>query len=107
MLFFTANLLPVESHVCILRKRSDPSNDGVLRWSLPYNERCLCQGVVAPKHTPSHSCATVNTQHCSNDSKRELWFVDDSEVGPLTRRHNWNKGVLDDLLQRSNYCGKF
>ena len=106
--FSSARLLaPAESHVCIFRKRPDPSKGGLFRWSLPYNEICLCQGVVAPKVKPSNKCATTDDQHCTDDSSCKLWFVDDSDVGPLTRRHNWNKGALDDLLQRTDYCGMF
>ena len=99
-------LVAVENHVCVLKKRPDPSNGGVLRWTLPYNERCLCQGVVAPRIEPGHTCANVDDQGSTDDSWN-LWFVDDYKVGPLTRRHNWNKEGLDDLLQRSEYCGMF
>ena len=110
MLTFSTEFLflePVEGHVCMFKKRPDPSNGGILRWSLPYNERCLCQGVVAPEEKPGHSCPTTGDQHCADDddSSCKLWFTDDPR--PLTRRRNWNKKDLDDFLQRSEYCGKF
>ena len=47
--FFFFFLVDVRSHVCLLKKRLDPSRGGTLRWSLPYDELCYCQGVVAPR----------------------------------------------------------
>ncbi|XP_072025495.1 uncharacterized protein [Amphiura filiformis] len=82
----------VESYVCMLQKRPDPSRDGALRWSLPYAQICLCQGVVAPK--VMSTCPKVNTG--------DLRFVDDPL--PLTMRHNWRKDILDALLDRTTYC---
>ena len=93
--------------MCLLKKRSDPSLAGALRWSLPYNERCLCQGVVSPKDTPAHTCTAIDEEYCTDDSSCKLWFVEETEVGQLTARHNWNKGSLDQLLRRSGLCGMF
>ncbi|XP_072017381.1 uncharacterized protein [Amphiura filiformis] len=70
---------------------------GALRWSLPYKERCYCQGVVAPRNSPQ-TCTTYKDR--SGD--KTLWFVDDPT--PLTNRMNWNKQALDILLEREEYC---
>ncbi len=81
----------------MLKERPDPSRGGALRWSLPLEELCLCQAVVAP----------VMAKTCGGgqpDEYDRLWFVDDPQ--PLTARHNWQKDVLDQLMGRPAYCGK-
>ena len=96
-------LEPIEGHKCILKKRPDPSVDGTLRWSLLLNEKCFCQEVVVQQ-----TCEATHGHHCAaNDLSCMLWFVNDTEVGNLTRRHNWNKESLDRLLERTGYCGMF
>ena len=99
-LFTLAHLyVTVRSHVCVLRERPDPSRGGVLRWSLPLEELCLCKAVVAP----------VMAKTCGDGQPDEydinqLWFADDPQ--PLSARHNWQKDVLDQLMDRTAYCGK-
>ncbi|XP_072049211.1 uncharacterized protein [Amphiura filiformis] len=85
----TAHLARVQSHLCILQERPDPSRGGALRWSLLYKEVCSCQRVVAPKHA----------KPCPG---RDLWFVDDPSL--LIMRHNWEKDILDELMNRTKYC---
>ncbi|XP_072017380.1 uncharacterized protein [Amphiura filiformis] len=87
----------VSCQLCVLEERPDPSQGGALRWSLPYKERCYCQGVVAPRKS-TQTCTTYKDR--SGDKK--LWFVDDPT--PLTNRMNWNKEALDILLEREEYC---
>ncbi|XP_072016215.1 uncharacterized protein [Amphiura filiformis] len=98
MLFIivTAHLAVVQSYVCVLKRRPDPSRGGALRWSLPFAEICLCQGVVAP--------LVAKTCRRNDHEFKEggLWFVDDPQ--PLTMRHNWGKDILDHLLDRTTYC---
>ena len=97
ILFTVFNVEVVESHVCHLQEKFD-RNLGRLRWSLPRKERCLCQGVVAPR--------TPGNQHCSVVKEtvdiEDLWFTDDPT--PLTNRNNWKREILDDLLDRSECC---
>ena len=90
-------MIGIQSHICILTERPDITNRGVLRWALPDEERCLCKGVVALHVSPTNLC----TREITEDT---LWFVDDPR--PLTRRQNWNKTVLDQLLDRQGSCGK-
>ena len=94
----------VKSHVCLLKKRADPSRGGTLRWSLPYDEICYCQSVVAPRS--QKTCPQKDDpMDCSADGLScNLWFVDDPT--PLTQRQNWNKETLDRLLERADHCGK-
>ena len=92
-----AYLTLVDSHVCRLHKRYDPSTR-TLRWSLRQNELCLCQGVVAPRTTNSLTCA-IGDDAESIDS---LWFTDD--LTALTDRRNWKPAKLDELLARSHCC---
>ncbi|XP_072017122.1 uncharacterized protein [Amphiura filiformis] len=91
-----AHLGVVLSHLCVLEKRPDPSRGGALRWSLPFAEKCLCQRVVAP--------VFLNAQTCPRRKYEDgdMWFVDDPQ--PLTLRHNWEKDILDGLLDRTTYC---
>ncbi|XP_072022656.1 thrombospondin-1-like [Amphiura filiformis] len=91
----TAHLTVVQSHLCVLEKRPDPLRGGVLRWSLPFAEICLCQGVVAPI---GQTCSRRDNGNEAGD----LWFVDDPR--PLAMRHNWEKDILDHLLDRTTYC---
>ena len=94
----TARVYPVQSQVCILKKRPDTSTGGTLRWSLPYAEICFCQGVVAPE--VMSSCPEKEEEY----EDGELWFIDDPLK--LTMRHNWRKSELDKLLDRIQYCGE-
>ena len=88
----------VDSHVCMLQQRQDPNRGGDLRWSLPYSEICLCQGVVAPMHM------STCPQTANDYNEGDLWFTDDAQ--PLTIRSNWKKEILDRLFQRALYCRK-
>ncbi len=90
----------MQSHVCIFKKRPDPARGGALRWSLPFAEICLCQGVVAP--VISKTCPEKDDYQDSNG----LWFADDHLVYELTMRHNWKKNKMDELLDRIEFCGK-
>ncbi len=94
----TELLCTVHGQVCILMKRPDPARDGDPRWSLPKKELCFCQGVVAP--AMFKSCPTMEETY----SEEDLWFIDDPRE--LTLRHNWKKDILDELLKRTEYCGK-
>ena len=95
VLFTVFNVAAVEAHVCRLQEKLDNSSRR-LRWSLSKKERCLCQGVVAPR--------TPGNRHCSvvEDTVEDLWFTDDPT--PLTNRNNWKREKLDDLLDRSECC---
>ena len=94
----------MKSHVCLLKKRPDPSRGGTLRWSLPFDEICYCQGVVAPIIKSQNTCSQEETQDCTDISLCNVWFVDDPT--PLTNRTNWNKEALDRLLGRDDFCGE-
>ena len=89
----------VQSHVCMFKKRPDPSRGGALRWSLPYAEICFCQGVVAP--VIGKTCPERDEYE-----EGELWFADDHIIYQLTLRHNWKKTEMDELLDRIKYCGE-
>ncbi|XP_072017428.1 uncharacterized protein [Amphiura filiformis] len=81
-----AHLGAVQSHVCVLEKRPDPSRGGALRWSLPFAEICLCQRVLAP--------VFLNAKTCPRRKYKDgdLWFVDDPD--PFSMRYNWIKDIL-------------
>ena len=97
-LLFVACVTDIQSHVCILQKRPDVTNRGILRWSLPDEERCLCHSVVTLHASLTNLCPSQIKNVTS------LWFVDDARL--LIRRQNWNKIKLDKLLDRKNNCGK-
>ena len=97
--FFTVCLTQVQTHVCILKKRPVPSMENALEWSLPNNERCLCQRVVAPSNR-SQFCQENNTNVLKDNI---YFFVNDPRS--LILRQNWNKATLDKLLNRTGYCG--
>ena len=85
-----------QGHVCLLRKRLNFS--GELQWSLPLQELCYCQRVVAPTFINTHNCFTNELD------LTQLWFTHDAVF--LTQRENWSPERLDDLLERKDYCGK-
>ena len=91
-------LVEVSSHVCLLWKRPDPSNGGLLRLSLSYEEMCLCKMVIIAREG-SHLCPRGNTIPAPK------WFYVDSPT-PLTLRENWNIEALDDMFNRTKLCGK-
>ncbi len=62
---FPELLRTIHGHVCILKKRPDPEHEGLLRWSLPKKELCLCQGVVAPVMTKS--CPPIEEEDAVED----------------------------------------
>ena len=84
----------VKSHVCFLKKRPNPSGGGTLQWSIPYDEICYCQGVVATRLvSPSQQTCPRKDDHdaqaCSDILSCNVWYLDDPI--PLTQHHNWNK----------------
>ena len=87
---------------CLLKKRPDPIRGNILGWSLPYDELCMCQAVVAP--FPAKTCSDKDDHTCPDTSSCKLWFVDNPTR--LTKRQNWNKETLDQLLERTDYCSK-
>ena len=98
-------LVVVRCHVCVLEKRRNPSLGGVLQWSIPYDEICYCQRVVVPRFISLETCARRDDYVCFDSKPCNLWFVDNPAL--LTRRRNWNKKALDQLLERTVYCGRF
>ena len=96
-------LCPGNCQVCVLKQRPDPAQGGALRWSLLYNERCFCQGVVAPRQSCAHSCPGGEMINGYGEYVK-LWYVVDPT--PLINRINWDKETLDMLLERAEYCGK-
>ncbi|XP_072016990.1 hyalin-like [Amphiura filiformis] len=93
-LSLTVHLAVVQSYLCMLKERRDPSRGGILRWSLLYKEICYCQGVVAPKR--AKTCPRREEEY------EDLWFVDDPSL--LIMRQNWRKDILDELMNRAAYC---
>ena len=90
----------VDSHVCILQESLDPAS-GVMRWSLPKYEICLCQGVVAPRVSAGRTCH----RNGKTETTQQLWFTDDPSS--LTNRNNWTPKKLDALLNRTHCCKCF
>ena len=91
----------VDLHVCILRKRFDPSS-GMMRWSQPKKDLCFCQWAVAPKIALLSTDQSCPRNEDSN-AMAELWFTD--EPTSLTNHTNWTPKKLDALLNRT-YCCK-
>ena len=72
-------------------------------WSLQFDERCLCQAVVAPEETNlPQTCPSVRGE--VQEGQDELWFTSDKRN--LTSRSNWNLKTLNELLERVEYCGE-
>ena len=97
---FSVTLHITRGHVCILKKRPDPDNGGVLTWSVLYNEVCLCQAGLR-----------INTllTPCTGpeeDGISDVWFIDD-DPEQLAWQTNWNKDAMDRLLGRVEYCGEY
>ena len=90
---------PTESHVCFLKKRWNPET-ALNMWSLPIDERCLCQAVVAI-NLPQ-TCPSVNRDVYEDPA--EFWFTNNKRN--LIRRSNWNHETLNVLLERAEYCGE-
>ena len=67
-------------------------------WALPLKERCLCQAVTVPEVRHTNNCFATKV------ISESLWFT--SDPAPLIRRENWTPEKLDDLLERSEYCGR-
>ena len=88
--------LYTDGHICLLKEKLN--SNGTLQWSLPLKERCYCQRVVIPTFLSTQDCST------NNDNPNHLWYSLD--VVPLTQKDNWTPGILDELLERSGYCGK-
>ena len=85
--------------MCMLIKRLDSSK--TLRWSLPTEKRCYCNG-VAMRISEISNCPDDNYPN-----PKELWFTDEPKI--LTQRSNWTPEKLDVLLDRVDDCapGKF
>ena len=94
--FFRFKVYVDTTHLCVLEKRPDLSTGGTLKWSLPYDELCLCDRIIA---NAGRSCesrqAKGNFTNTTNTS--QFWFLDNP--GPLTRRETWNKTNLDLLFE--------
>ena len=97
IIFFSDFIGIVNSHVCILRRRFDPSS-GMIRWSLSKKEICFCQGIVAPEVSAARNCPRYEDA----DKNEELWFTDDPTF--LTNRKNWTPKKLDAFLNRTHCC---
>ena len=70
------------------------------RWSMPWDERCRCLGVVAPEeNNPPQSCPLVPGDISQSSA---YWFTDDKKK--LTTRCNWKPDILNELLDRAEYC---
>ncbi len=93
----------VQSHVCIFKKRPDPSRYGSLRWSLPLAEICFCQSVI-----PEAQVGLIGKTCPESDeyADGELWFADEHLMYQLTLRHNWKRNKMDEVLDRIKYCGE-
>ncbi|XP_072027773.1 coagulation factor XII-like [Amphiura filiformis] len=99
MLIFAIHLIAcvlvkaINAHVCKLNEIQNLET-GLVLWSLPSQERCLCQGVVAIK----------NKETCAENylMDEELWFTTNPK--PLTRRENWTPEAMDMFLNRSILC---
>ena len=90
----------VESHVCILQEKYDPSSRAKL-WTMPQNQLCLCQGVAVPKTSGSRICP----ERSDTNADEDLWLsYDASLITLLTSRKNWTPAKLDHLLGRLNSC---
>ena len=90
----------VNSHVCMFQERFDPSSRAKL-LTIPRNELCLCQGVVAPQTSGTRSCH----RRGDTDDRDNLWStLDRILVSHLTDRRNWTPAKLDYLLERSHCC---
>ena len=107
MLFISAHhCVTVSSHVCILKERPDPSRDGVLRWSLPLEELCLCEAVVAHGREIVKTRANICGSEQPDDKLNGLWFVDDPRPLTTMYMYDWQTNELDQLMLRTAYCGK-
>ena len=90
-----------DAYVCKLVRRWHPST-GMHRWSMPTDERCHCQAVVAPKErNPPRNCPLVRGD--LHDTG-EFWYTGAKEK--ITSRRNWNPNALNTLLERAEYCSK-
>ena len=85
-----------------MKKRPDPSMDGEMRLSLPYEELCRCKRVVTVADKTIYSAACRQRKNSTSDSTTQLWFVDSPEE--LTNMVNWNRESMDRLLNRDRFC---
>ena len=63
---------------------------------MPTLDRCICQAVVKVKKQDPR-CPFVQGKYL-------LWFTDNP--GPLTYRDNWKPDILNQLLDRVEFCSK-
>ena len=88
--------------LCALKKRPDPLNGGMMRWSLPYNrEICFCEGVVAHAYQRPSSLCGDSAVGTTEDA---FWFTDDARQ--FTLHQNWYKDAMDSFLNRVEFCGR-
>ena len=91
----------VQGHMCILQERYDVAKEQ-RRWSLPSQERCHCQAVMAVKkgnwRTPCRPQVDVGRYG------QDIWFTDYPNY--LLHKANWTRDRLDELLERKILCGK-
>ena len=102
LIFVACFRYTTEAYVCRLMRRWDPET-ALHRWAMPYDERCLCLGVVAPdeRHAP-RTCPVIRGE--AHSGRGGYWFTDNMKN--ITRRSNWTPVILNELLERAEYCGK-
>ena len=101
-LFIFNTAYTTDAYVCLLKRRWD-SVAAFHRWSMPWDERCRCLGVVAPEEAnPSRTCPLVR-----GDIREPsvFWFTDNKTT--LTTRSNWKPHILNKLLDRAEYCSEY
>ena len=96
--YFTA-FFAADAYVCKLTPRWDSAVQR-MRWAMPSVQRCVCQGVIAPKRGPM-MCPSKREEY-GEDS--QMWYTDDPR--PLTDRANWKPNVLNHLLERVDLCSE-
>ena len=102
LLFLAWVTLTVNGHVCLLSLRWDESEQRD-RWSMPSLERCHCQWVMK-LNEPWSTQDTCGHLVPKNLEPKDVWFTD--QPGPITDRGNWKPAILDQLLDRVEFCRK-
>ena len=95
---FTA-ILAADAYVCQLFPRWDSSVNR-MRWAMRSVDRCVCQGVTAPKR--GHMMCPLTRADYGEDY--QMWYTDDPR--PLTDRVNWKPDILNELLERVELCSE-
>ena len=102
ILFLAWTASNVNGHVCLLSLRWDESEQRE-RWSMPSLERCHCQWVMKINE-PRATKDTCGHLVPKNLEPRDVWFTDNP--GPITDRDNWKPEILNQLLDRVEFCRK-